>query len=1101
MAATTLKIPMSENQNDTSTAVARPHQESYCDISFPQHFLEEMSLAESKNDVLSVLAHWLPRFIASSDASLHLMGQGETLEAFSLNNGTATPLPALQSIECTTAADCYLSQTPKIIADTTQAGTSGSDAFAAEIKCVMYVPLLFGGKCIGTLNVAHTTPNFYSHQHMAKLQNLALWLASHVSLYQKMEVLFQRKSKFKQLAAIAERSNDLILISDKKRRVVWVNQSFERITGYRLEEIIGQRSMDLVRGPKTDPDALQYIADEIAEGRTVRRELLIYDRDKREHWIEVDIQPVLDQHGNVEMFISTNREITGKKLADRQLREQEAEARKLALVAEHIVDMIIITDKERRIQWVNRAFEQKTDCNLADVKGMATRDLFLSLGTEPAVIQKISADLRADRAARYEFSISSRSGRHYQIEADVKAISDDRGEIEMYIASCRDVSASKTAEEKLRKSEAQAKRLAMVAERAGDMVLILNQDRRIEWTNPSFTRTFGYSLEEAIGKRPEDFLHGPATNQETLARVQQRVCGRKSVRAEIINYSKSGREIWVEFDQQLVFDDAENVEKIISIHRDITDIKQREAELIEARDRANLAKSVLDQLSSPVVVKDRHLNCIMVNEAWRQLHGVTGTQVLGRETNEFFPSKLANSIRESDLYVLHTGETFEFDRHLKDPSGKPLQLIANKNRITTEDGNNYIVAVIYDVTELKENEAKLQAAQEEAEHSNRLKSEFLANMSHEIRTPLNGVLGMTQLLQRTELNERQRKFASTILTSSNSLLSVINDVLDISRIEAGLMELHDECFDAAEVVEQACDTVLGIAVAKGLHINREINLQGPKEFIGDKKRIRQVLINLAGNAVKFTDQGRVLITVDDSPAIGLKFSVRDSGPGIPENQQKAIFERFRQADGSNTRKHGGTGLGLAISKNLVDLMNGEIGVESQLGDGATFWFTVPIPTNAQALDTSIGDLKTIEKTMEDPTAEANIRLLLVEDNAINQAVVVEGLKLAGGFEVEVAHNGADAIERLGKAPFDIVLMDIQMPVMTGDEAIQLIRSSGAAYRSVPIIALTANAMDGARERFLDFGADAYLSKPVRVADLTDVIYQTLGKPKSFTGTF
>ncbi|GAB4517939.1 MAG: hypothetical protein Tsb0010_02120 [Parvularculaceae bacterium] len=366
-------------------------------------------------------------------------------------------------------------------------------------------------------------------------------------------------------------------------------------------------------------------------------------------------------------------------------------------------------------------------------------------------------------------------------------------------------------------------------------------------------------------------------------------------------------------------------------------------------------------------------------------------------------------------------------------------------------------------------------SQEAAEQANRLKSEFLANMSHEIRTPMNGVMGMCQLLARTKLDEKQKKYANSILLSAKNLLTIINDVLDISKIESGLLKLDIEELSIEKLVAEAISMVEGVAAQKNIKLDATIEESCKRSVLGGVDRLRQILINLLGNAIKFTDEGGVSLTVSEADGGVMCFSVADTGPGIPQDQQAAIFERFRQVDGSNTRTHGGAGLGLAISKELVELMGGEIGVDSKPGEGATFWFAAPLkPASGQIGATGSG-----KKTGESAASRRLAgKVLLVEDNKVNQAIVLDALSEYDDLAATLAENGAEALNALERDAFDLVLMDIQMPVMTGDEAIRRIRASEKPYANIPIIVLTASAMKGKREEYIALGANEYVSKPI-----------------------
>jgi len=392
---------------------------------------------------------------------------------------------------------------------------------------------------------------------------------------------------------------------------------------------------------------------------------------------------------------------------------------------------------------------------------------------------------------------------------------------------------------------------------------------------------------------------------------------------------------------------------------------------------------------------------------------------------------------------------------------------------------------------------ELVTAVEAADQANRVKSEFLANMSHEIRTPMNGVNGMAQLLLRTELTDKQRRYAETIMSSSNALLSLINDILDLSKIESGLLRLDEDWHDLDSIAQAAAAAVQGVALQKNVEIVVAVAPSASRLVKCDADRVRQVLINLIGNAVKFTDVGEVRLEIEMRGANLFWFGIRDTGPGIPTSQLDLIFERFRQVDGSSTRRHGGTGLGLSICKELVELMEGEIGVDSTLGQGSCFWFAVALEAQAQtreAVCTLPGNVAATDASL------GAMRVLVAEDNEVNQLVIREALDALGVKNITMAGNGRDAIECLHAAAFDLVLMDIHMPIMPGDEAIRAIRASGAAFADVPIFVITASAMKGRREDYIACGADEYLSKPIDLAEFEEKVGKlNRGSRRSLSG--
>ncbi|NOQ88088.1 MAG: response regulator [Gammaproteobacteria bacterium] len=391
----------------------------------------------------------------------------------------------------------------------------------------------------------------------------------------------------------------------------------------------------------------------------------------------------------------------------------------------------------------------------------------------------------------------------------------------------------------------------------------------------------------------------------------------------------------------------------------------------------------------------------------------------------------------------------------------------------------------------KKIEAELKEAKDKAEKMSLAKGEFLANMSHEIRTPMNGVIGTLQLLEGTKLDVEQKEFVETAHKSADALLAILNDILDISKIEAGKLSFENIAFDFKQIVKDIVVLYSLKSEQQGVLLVQEIDSDLPESLLGDPTRIRQIIVNLVSNALKFTRQGEVKVSVDvvknNTESVDVKITVSDTGIGIPKAALETLFNAFTQADGSTTRKYGGTGLGLAIVSQLVDMMGGTLGVESEEGKGSAFWFIASFQNTDKAAETVE---QSVSKNEELPL---NAKVLLVEDNQINQMVAMKMLQKVG-LNAVLANNGIEALNILKEQSFDLVLMDCQMPEMDGFDTTREIRKSGIRTLKethLPVIAMTANVMSGDRERCLEVGMDDYIGKPVQQGHLETVLRKWL----------
>ncbi len=640
----------------------------------------------------------------------------------------------------------------------------------------------------------------------------------------------------------------------------------------------------------------------------------------------------------------------------------------------------------------------------------------------------------------------------------------------------------------LKNSRSKIRLLETAVEQAAHTVVITDRAGRIEYVNPAFTKTTGYTRQEAIGQNPRVLKSG-RQGPEFYADLWNTIKAGRVWQGRFHNRRKDGTLYWEDAIISPVFNEKGQITHYIAIKSNVTELVKLEKQL--KKKMAEL-QAIMDHAGVGILlVKNRKV--LAANKTLANILGVSEEKLVGKETKPFYHSEEEYEMIMKKWYPrLQKDESVFFEYRAILPNGdiRYFQVVGKVSRqgdIETME----TVWVLHDITEIKKLQNQLKEAKERAETASLAKSEFLANMSHEIRTPLNGIIGMLNLLATTNMDEIQKGYVSNASTSAEILLAILNDILDFSKIEAGKFTLEEADFNITAVIEAVVSSMKIVASQKDIELQVDIDQNLPQCIRGDSTRLRQILMNLLSNAVKFTGKGWIRLKVavlgedyqDDDQDIELYFSVEDTGIGIPQDRINELFQEFTQVDASITRKFGGTGLGLAISRRLVEMMDGTIGVESQLGKGSKFWFTLKLAPGNRDSDNCIENpnalLSNIDLLEKIKSKECTKRILVVDDNQVNQQVIVAMLRKLG-IQTEAVSNGEEAVEALSVIPYDLVFMDIQMPVMDGMEATRRIRAKGSHVLNpdIPIIALTAHAFSEEVKKFLEAGMNDHLAKPI-----------------------
>lgn len=637
---------------------------------------------------------------------------------------------------------------------------------------------------------------------------------------------------------------------------------------------------------------------------------------------------------------------------------------------------------------------------------------------------------------------------------------------------------------------------ARFAELARNPVVRTNKNREIIWVNDAYLALSGYSRDEVIGKRPSQLTFCPETDPLEVAKLIEAIDRGQAASATLLNRTKEGRMYWINLDIQPLLDEQGQLEGFQAIETEVTELVEAQRRADDALANLNAYQSALDE-HSIITVADQFGHIEFVNDRYCEISGYSREELIGQSYKSVQSDMHDPSYFQKMRDTINAGHSWHGEVCNRAKDGSLFWVDATVVPLpATQTNKPRFVNMLYDITERKRTETELLTAREQAESANRAKSSFLANMSHEIRTPLNGVIGVVGALSRTDLTHNQREMVDLIQSSGETLELLLSDILDVSKIEAGKFTLQPEPFDLRKTIE-ATAQVIGIrAEEKGLgfHVNFCPGTEGL--FEGDGVRVKQIVSNLASNAVKFTQKGQIDISITATNkadgSCDVMISVKDTGIGFDEQTKNRLFARFEQADASITKNFGGTGLGLSICRTLTDMMGGQFLVTSEAGIGSLFSVILPLPrVKLEAQNLPPQTSPSIAPTGILPHA-ASRSILLAEDHPVNQRVIAMILE-PHGIALTIAQNGAEAVEMWKNAHFDLVLMDMQMPIMDGLSATKQIREieRSDGLRRTPIAMVSANAMKEHITQSFWAGCDFHIAKPVTPETLLKGIDATL----------
>ena len=900
----------------------------------------------------------------------------------------------------------------------------------------------------------------------------------------------------RQLRNLVENISDVIYDVDLDGRIRYLSPAAGRVFP-NFEDLVGSPYLDLV-DPRDRAGALD-VWKNIQRNRVEPHEFRLRIDGERTIWVRTISRPAF-RDGNIVGVVGVLQDITESREAEEALRRSEERFRELSsmlhMICDNVPDMIWAKNLEKKYIFANRAVCEGL---------LGAQDVHEPLGKTDLYFAKRERQRHADNSQWHTFGeicrdsdqITMDSGSPCQFDEfgnvrgaflflDVRKapLIDADGTMIGTVGSGRDVTDYKRMEEALREREERFRCLSLLTSDMAYSYALGSDGYVLDWVGGAVERITGFTGSELVGGRG----WGRLVSEIDAFLFEENVVGLEpgsSATCELRVLRKDRSMIWVESRAECLESSSPGVVRhVLGSLVDITERKSTEKalRLSEYQHRIIFQNSPLG-----MVLLDSQGYIVDCNEPFVALMGSSRKKLLG-----FNMLRQSTSLMAETLQTALEGRTSSFEEEYTSVTAEQtrfLHVVFNPISHETPTG---VIATFEDISKRKEVERALVHAKQMADEASRIKSEFLANMSHEIRTPLNGIMGMFQLLGITGLDAEQAEYAQTGLQSCRRLVNLLTDILDLSRIEAGRMPLRIAPLELAETMNQVLDLFAPVAREQGVDLSFHLDPDIPRYLLGDTTRIQQVLTNLVGNALKFTPAGHVNVSAYPLPVLEkgklrVLFSVADTGIGIPKEKLASLFRPFSQVNEGYARSHQGAGLGLSICKRLVALMDGNIFMDSEEDVGTAIYFTVNF---LRSLGDDVTEPLPASRNLD---VFEGLNVLLVDDDRIS-AMAAEAFLRKMGVHVENAEDGEQALTILRNHRIDLVLMDIQMPVMDGVEATRAIRSGGAgeSVRDIPVIAMTAYAMTSDREHFLDAGMDMHISKPVSMAELAAVIARFAG---------